>query len=321
LWGRALFEQELYEEAIEAFQQLLQREKQEIIQIGALYWQIISNIKLKRMPAARKLSNELLSKKKIDYKVLYDLGEHFIEVKCLDLAKTIFEKISIEKEEFLLSRLRLEDIRNLEKEINDMLPGLFEGDEEQLLYHIHSLHAVGNHRVSKAIISLLDNSSPLVRESIIKYHTKYGYDVSENLLPLLKDETPFVRDAAYDYFVKLDNPIFLNTLAEGMEDPLIDVRKKAFLFAGRYASIEMAPALETAADHYANREIADVIRRSISSIKKRYQENIDYLFKTSPSYKPLEEKYRKKFYWKFWLVIAFQCALVLYFLYVLFTRF
>ncbi|MBN2327712.1 MAG: tetratricopeptide repeat protein [Candidatus Omnitrophica bacterium] len=321
LWGRALFEQALYEESIEAFQQLIQREKQDVIHIGALYWQIISNIKLERMAAARTLALKLLSKKKVDYKVLYDLGEHFIEVKCLDLAKTIFEKISIEKEEFLLSRLRLEDIRKLEKEINDMLPGLFEGDEDQLLYQIHSLQAVGNLRVSKAMLSLIENPSPLVRENILKYHTKYGYDASDSLLPLLSDEVHFVRDAAYDYFVKLDNPNMLNLISEGMKDPLVEIRKKAFLFAGRYASIEMAPSLELAAGCAANREIADIIRQSISSIKRRYQENLDYLFKKSPSYMPLKEKYQKKIYWKFWFMIALQGALVFYFLYVLFTRF
>lgn len=320
LWGRALFEQALYEESITAFQQLLERDQQPNVLVGARYWQTLANIKLGRMAAARKMAEHLLQQKRADYKVLYELGENFIEARCLDIARKIFEKIAIEKEEFLLSRLRLEDIRNLEQEIDEMLPGLFEGDEEKLLYQIHSLLFVGDERVSKAMLSLVGNASAMVRESVIRYQTKYGYNAAAYLLPLLNDEVDFVRDVAFDYFEKLDDPKYSRLIISGMKDRHIGVRRKAVRFLGRFSSIEMLPALEMATTDAENLEILADIRQAINSIKKRYQENLDFLLRTSPAQLQILENPPSPHYWREWFFLFIKCALIFYFIYVLITR-
>lgn len=320
LWGRALFEQALYEDSIVAFQQLLERDQQPNVLVGARYWQAIANIKLGRMAAARKLACFLIQQKRVDYKVLYDLGENFIEARCLDIARKIFEKIAIEKEEFLLGRLRLEDIRNLEQEIDEMLPGLFEGDEEKLLYQIHALQMIGDERVSKGMLSLIGNPSAMVRECIIRYQTKYGYDASDSLLPLLCDKTDFVRGVAFDYFDKLDDPKYLKQMYAGMNDSHIGIRQTAVRFIGRFASIETLPQIEMAITDGENREIIADLRQAISSIKKRYQENLDFLLKTSAAQLQTIEKKNWRHSWRLWLALAIQGAFIIYFVYVLITR-
>lgn len=320
LWGRALFEQAMYEESIDTFQQLLERDQPPTILVGARYWQTMANIKLGRIAAARKLIESLLLQKRADYKVLYDLGENFIEARCLDLARKIFEKISIEREEFILSRLRLEDIRHLEKEIDEMLPGIFEGDEEKLLYQIHALMEIGDERVSRAMLSLLDHPSALVRESITRYQTKYGFHIENELSSLLEDPVDFVRDAAYEYFEKLDNPKYLINMVRGLEDKHVGIRKKSVRFIGRFSSIEMLPRLEMILTCQDNREIIQDIRQAIVSIKKRYQENLDTLFKSSAT--DFKKTDKKSFlpHWRFWLAILIQGTLIAYFIYVLITR-
>ena len=320
LWGRALFEQSLYEESIVAFQQLLERDRQPSIQVGAKYWQTIANIKLGKMASARKIVESLLLQKRADYKVLYDLGENFIEARCLDLARKIFEKISMEREEFILSRLRLEDIRNLEKEIDEMLPGIFEGDEEKLLYQIHALSEIGDERVSKAMLSLIDHSSPLVRENIIQYQIKYGFDVTERLLPLLNDSTDFVRDTAYDYLEKLDDPRYSKQISPGIYDKVITIRRKTIRFLGKFSTIEILPILEMMLTDSDNREIFRDIRSSISSIKRRYQENIDSLCLKSANPNQKQNNSIIYFPWRFWLAILLQGAFILYFIYFLLIR-
>ena len=81
--------------------------------------------------------------------------------------------------------MRLEDIHSIEKQIDEMLPRLFDGDEERLLHQIHALKEFGNDRISKALLSFIDAPSAPVRESVIRYQTAFGYYVSEQIKPYL----------------------------------------------------------------------------------------------------------------------------------------
>jgi len=317
LWGRALFEQGLYEESIDAFARLLKQEKQPAIVNGANYWLIIIHAKQGRMAAARRITETLLAQKDIDFKVLYDLGENFIDYRCLGLARKIFERIAIAREEFLLARLRLEDIRALEKQIDEMLPKIFEGDEEEMLHRIHSLREFGDERISKALLSLLESSSPLIRECVIRYQMAYGYIVPNEILPVLNDPVEFVREAAYDFFGSLNNPNYLPNILRGLNDSLPEIRKKVVIFIGRFGTIEILPELEMALSDPENKEFHQEIRQSILSVKKRYQQKIDMIYKKNA---PQESKYEtrsQKKSWVFWFFLVLQFLFISYFLYVL----
>jgi tetratricopeptide (TPR) repeat protein len=321
LWGRALFELGMYEQSLVTFENLLEAENREEIQIGAYYWLAISQIKIGRIAAARRTTEKILSFRNADHKILYDLGENFIETRCLSLAKKLFERLIIEKEELLLARLRIEDIRSLENKINDILPNLFNLEEELLLHQIHVLQEFGNDRVSKALLSFATMDSAPVRESVIHYQTTYGYNVADKLLFLLNDEFGYVREAAYDYYETLDDEKYLHHLLPGLEDPIPSIRRKTAKIIGRFGSIEYLPTLEMAMEDPRNHDCKVDIRQAISSVKQRYQKNIDALYNITIPVDLTEEGKTKRKGWKLWLFLFLQFSLLAYFLYVLLTRF
>jgi len=320
LWGRALFEQGLFEQSIEAFEQLLEREQSPQIYAGANYWLAIANLKLRRIAAARDIAIQLLSDKNADHKILCDLGEHFIEAKCLSLARNIFERLAISKEEVLLVRLRLEDIRSIERQIDEMLPKLFDGDEERMLHQIHALKEFGNDRISKAMLSFIDSPSAPVRESVIRYQTAFGYDVPKSIVPLLKDPIGYVLEAAYDYFDKRNDGGFLDVIVEGLKDPIPSIRKIAARYVGRFGEIEKLPLLEMSLTDPANAECREELRKAVSTIKERFQKKNDALYQTQIALMP--EKNEKSFAvdWRFWVVVFFQLTAITYFVYFLLKR-
>ncbi len=321
LWGRALFELGMYNQSITTFENLLEVEKREEIQIGANFWLAIAFTKIGKMAASRTISEKILKYKNVDHKILYELGENFIECRCLTLARKIFERLIIEKEELLLARLRLEDIRSLESKINDIIPTLYNLEEERLLHQIHSLFEFGNDRISKALISFINYDSAPVRECVIRYQTTFGYHTSSKILPFLQDKINYVREAAYDYFEKLDDGSYLKVLLQGIEDPLISIRRRVTKFVGRFGTIEHLPKLEMVLEDPKNRECRAEIKQAISLVKQRYQKNLDALYKVSVPTEIIQKENSKHKGWKLWLFLFIQFALLSYFLYVLFTRF
>lgn len=321
LWGRALFEQGLYEQSIETFERLLEQKQQPAVQNGAKYWLAVARIKLGHLAPARRIAYDLLSRKNVDNKVLFDLGEQFVEARCLSMAREIFEKIAIEKEEFLLTRLRLEDIRGLEKQIDDMLPALFEGDEERMLHQIHALGEFGSEKISRALISLIHSPSAPLREGILRYQGKYGFDVSQQVVPLLTDAVSFVREAAYDYFEKLFRGDHLTEIAKGLKDPVANIRRHAARILGRFGTIESLPQLEIALDDPGSKTCTIEIRQAIGTIKHRYQRKMDELYREQPSLNYQIGTQNRTTDWRFWVIVGLQLLAVSYFLYFILTRF
>lgn len=321
LWGRALFEQGLYEQAVETFESLLERQQPPDIVVGARYWLAVAHAKLGRLAAARRMAEAILAEPNIDPKILSELGEHFVEARCLSLAHALFERLTQQKEEMLSARLRLEDIRNIEHQIDEALPRLFDGDEERLLHQIHSMREFGCDRVSKALLSLIDSPSAPVRESIVRYQTAFGYDVSEKVLPLLKDEVPYVREAAYDYFEKLDRGDYIKQIALGLRDHSPEIRARAARLLGRFSAIELLPELEMMIGDPLSRSCKKEFREAIASIKRRYQKKQDTLYQMKAyTVKTTNDGFPSPRDFRFWILVSVQMAFVAYFIYYLFFR-
>ncbi|MGI6457195.1 MAG: tetratricopeptide repeat protein [bacterium] len=318
LWGRALFEQGKFEESIEAFQRLLRHNQRAEIEVGAQYWLAVSHTRLDRIAAARQITRELLAHEHIEPKILFDLAENFIEARCLSLARTILERLTSFREDYLSARLRLEEIRAFEQQIDDTLPKLFEGDEERTLHQIHSLREYGNDRISRALMTLIHTPSAPIRESIIRYQTTFGFDVAEELLPLLSDAVNYVRDAAYDYFEKLNRGDYVEYMLVGLNDTQFPIRQKAVNYLGRFASVDVLPRLEMALTEPKNRTMQRDIRRAIFAIKKRYQETLDSLSQSALSATTQTEEPEISRDWRFWIFFLLQLTLVGYFIYFLF---
>ncbi len=321
LWGRSLFEQGLFEQAVETFESLLERDKQPLIQLGAQYWLALAHIKLERTAAARRLAEAILKAKDVDSKILFDLGEHFIDVRCISLSRSIFERITNEDPDALSSRLRLEDIKKIEDQIDEALPRLFDGDEERLLHQIHALREFGNDRISKALLSLIDSQSGPVRESVIRYQTNYGYDAADKVLPLLSDPVVYVREAAYDYFEKFDCGDALEQIKPGLKDPHPTVRKKAARLIGRFGGVDMLPELEMIYTDPENKECRDDIRAALASIKRRFQKKQDKLSRMNVLTPRPSADYASPRDFKFWLLLFLQMLVIGYLIYYIFYKF
>ncbi|HOE10454.1 MAG TPA: tetratricopeptide repeat protein [bacterium] len=275
LWGRALYESGLYEEAIAAFENLLSREQHPAIQVGGLFWLVVANLKLDRIAQARVLAEELLKAPEIEQKILLDLGEHFLRVRCLELGRAIFERLAVEHEELVIARMRLEDIRSLEQKIYETLPNLFEGDEERVLHNCSTLRNFGSDKISRAMISLLDSSSPLIREAVLDYHTAYGFDIVEQAAPFLHDPVDFVRLKAAEYLDKLDSPKHTPLFLPLLEDEKSAIRKMAAGFLARHGTMEHLPRLEMLYPGDEDGNVRIAMREAIFKIKRRHQERVD----------------------------------------------
>ncbi len=315
LWGRALYEQNCFEQAIDAFERLLEENQDTVLTIGAYFWCILSHIKLGNTAAARRMSETMLSNKCIDHKVLLELGEQFIKLRCLGLARCIFERIIIAKEETMIARLRLDDIKSLEDRIDELLPQLYDNDEEAVLRNIHALREFGNDRISKAFLSLIHSDSAPVREAVVLYQTAYGYDVADHIKPLLTDPIAYVRDAAFDYFVKLDLAEHLYDILKGLNDEHPEIRKNVVRFAGRFGTMETVPRLEMGVDDPKNREIESDIRGAIRQIKHRHQKKFDSLFSMNMFGMDNQSSSNPLYDWKRWLLYLFQITALIYFVY------
>ncbi|MBI1387433.1 MAG: tetratricopeptide repeat protein [bacterium] len=320
LWGRALFEQGLYEQAIETFENLLERDHQPLIQLGGKYWLAMGHIKQGRVAAARRITETILKEKDLDAKILFDLGEHFVEARCISLSRKIFERLLNEKDEILAARLRLDDIKRLEEQIDEALPKLFDGDEERLLHQIHALREFGSDKISKALISMLDSPSAPVRENIIRYQTAFGYDAGPKILPLIEDPVVYVREAAYEYFEKLDRGEYLDKLKAGLYDPMPSITRIVARVAGRFGSIDMAPELEMLAGDPRCRECREDIRDAIASVKRRYQKQQDMLYRMKIKPAAGRGEFPASGRFQFWLLLVLQCSVIGYLIYYLFTR-
>ena len=315
LWGRALFEQGLYEQSIETFERLMEHEQPQLIQDGAKYWLALARVKLGHIASARRITKELLSSKAIEPKILFELAENFVEARCLSLAKEIFEKIAGDKDDILIAKLRIDDIQSIEKQIDEMLPRIFEGDEERTLHQIHALGEFGNDKISRALLSLLSSHSAPLREAIIRYQTKYGYEIPDFIRPLLKDPVPFVREAAFDYFENLFLNVYLDDILFGLKDPYFEIRRRAARILGRYGTFEHVPDLEIALDDPSSKDCSGEIRQAIGLIKFRYQRKIDEMYQQkTPIYFPMQPRYRRSI-WRVWFLILFQIFAVTYFIY------
>ena len=311
LWGRALFESGMFNEAVQAFDELLSRDDQETIQVGARFWLIVSYLRLGRLAHARRVASDLLSRKNVDHKLLLDLGENFLKARALDLARDIFERLAIEREELLIARLRLEDITQLEERIDEALPQLFQGDEERVLNHIAHLKNFGSTKISRAMLSLLPSRSPLVREAVVQYQTSFGYDVTDHLEPFLIDPVAFVRRAVYTFLSNWDDPTLVGVVERGLDDPDNETRTIAADYLSRHAAMPSLPHLEQALEASGNdEELRQILRIAIAEVKRRHQETVDSLCAINVSTGERTDTHRP--WWRhpwFWYV---QSGLLLY---------
>ena len=223
LWGRSYYELEQYETAAEKLEHMLQFDLSTTLSGYARYYLILSWMRANQLFQMRNEIEPLLFLEMTDYEMLADLGEQLLDTRCITLAKRCLGRY-LEMRDDITVKKSYGEIVEIEERIDQILPRLFSGDEERILQNIHLLYQFGSEKVARALASIHDAKSPLIRESVVEYHRKYGYVYEGDLGRLLCDSTMFVREKCTEYIYCSGNPRYAEAMQKRLEDPSSRVR-------------------------------------------------------------------------------------------------
>jgi tetratricopeptide (TPR) repeat protein len=268
LWGRSFYELEQFDSAAEQLERMLRAKLTPTLRGYALYYLTLSRLKGEDLFPMRRDIIPLLDLEMPEYDLLADLGEQLLDGKCISLAKQCFERFLDKREDMTVSR-SYQEIVEIEQRVDQILPRLFSGDEERILQNIHLLYQFGNEKVARALASIQDAQSPLIREAVVEYHLKYGYPYRGELSRLCRDEVAFVREKAFAYLYKAGEEESLALMREGLEDDSAAVRRFAVMFLRDKGAADHLPVLEEALGQEQDNENQRQLRLAMAAVKMR----------------------------------------------------
>jgi len=268
LWGRAYYELEDYQSASEKLEKMLSLERNPTLISYARYYLVLSHLRAGNLFRARREVEPLLEMKLPDFELLGDLGEQLLDAKCITLARYCLQKFLDDREDLAMAR-SYQEIVEIEQRVDKILPRLFSGDEERILQNIHLLFQFGSEKVARALASIQDAHSALVREAVVEYHRKYGYPFSGDLDRLLNDSTDFVREKSAQYVCQSGDERYVDTLQRLLEDKSPRVRRYAALFLRDSGAMDTLPLLTQALSDEEDPENQRHLRLAISGVKIR----------------------------------------------------
>ena len=169
LWGRSYYELADYESAAAQLQAMLAFDLTPTLSAYARYYLVLSQLQAGQLFRARREMERLLEQELPDDELLADLGEQLLEAKCITLAKRSLECFLGEREDLSVAQ-SYQEIVEIEQRVDRILPRLFSGDEERILRNVHLLLQFGSEKVARALASIQDAHSPLIREAVVEYH-------------------------------------------------------------------------------------------------------------------------------------------------------
>jgi tetratricopeptide (TPR) repeat protein len=268
LWGRASYELEDYDSAAEQLSRMLQFELTPTLTSYARYYLVLSRLRGGMLFHVRREMRRLLSQPKMDLELLADLGEQLLDSRCISLAKRCLERYLEDSEDMTVSR-SYQEIVEIEQKVDSILPRLFSGDEERILQNIHLLFQFGSEKVGRALASIQDATSPLIREAVVEYHLKYGYAFGGDLNRLLGDNTSFVREKCAQYIYQSGSEDFCDAMRLKLADESGRVRRFASLYLRDYGTAEVLSDLTAAMENRQDDEERRQLRMAAAAIKVR----------------------------------------------------
>ena len=269
LWGRCYYELGEYESSAEQMGKMLRHELSPTLTGYARYYLVLSWLRAGRLFRARAEMEPLLTLEMSDYEMLADLGEQLLDAKCITLSKRCFERF-LDKREDLAVRKSYQEIVDIEQRVDQILPRLFSGDEERILQNIHLLYQFGSEKVGRALASIQDAHSPLIREAVVEYHRRYGYPFSGELSRLMNDATVFVREKAAEYVYYNRDRRFTSEMEQRLEDPSSRVRRFAAMYLRDVGSMNALPLLTRVLADEEDPETQRQLRLALASVKMRH---------------------------------------------------
>jgi len=270
LWGRSYYELEQFDSAAEQLNRMLEFELSPTLNGYARYYLVLSWLRAGKLFQARKIVDPLLSLEMADYELLADLGEQLLDSRCITLAKRCFERYLEMREDATVEKSHRE-IVEIEERIDQILPRLFSGDEERILQNIHLLYQFGSEKVARALASIQNAQSPLVRESILEYHRRYGYPFGGQLNALLTDTVSFVREKCAEYLFFSGDDAHLEAMKRALRDSSPRVRRYAAMYLRDAGASESIALLSQALEDEEDPENQRQLRLALAAAKDRLE--------------------------------------------------
>lgn len=268
LWGRAYYELEDFESSAEQLEKMLQFDLTTTLTAYARYYLVLSWLRCGNLFRVRRDIEPLFSLRLNDNDIIADLGEQLLDARCITLAKRCLENFLEDHEDLSVSR-SYQEIVEIEQRVDQILPRLFSGDEERILQNIHLLFQFGSEKVARALASIQDAHSALVREAVVEYHRKYGYPFGGDLERLLNDNTAFVREKCAQFIQQSGDIRFARHMQRLLEDSSVRVRRWAALYLRDQGTMDNLPLLTRVLDEEEDPENQRHLRMALSAIKLR----------------------------------------------------
>lgn len=269
LLGRAYFKSESYDKAADSLVMMLQLEGNPSLVNVARYHFILALLRLEDLFHSRKEAEILLHSEGCDHDILQNLGDEFSRQECISLAKRFFQRLETEDGGSVLARNTVDKIQGIETRIDEILPRLYESDEEKVLRSVHALMDVGHEKVARALLSLRHSDSALVRESVIEYMRKYGFDFSSQVFEMMTDPSMLVREKASHYLAEVRPLGYEEKLLAALQDQSAVVRRNLATYFARSGSGDALAALQEAFGGETSEEARESMEYAIREIEKR----------------------------------------------------
>ena len=271
--GRAHLARKEFHKSITALNKMLETEQNPGLRVYGNYYLCTAHLDLDNLVEARRIAQSILDDPYTEPQVLRELGHRFLAASCVSMADDLYKRMfELSGKADERSSDAMNEIRDIQKRIDDILPRVFCGDEEVVLQNIHLLNQFGSAKVSRALISISGAKSPLIREAVIEYNRRYGFPVWREVLPFMQDKQGYVREKASQFLKEFDDPDVTCAMRNALFDELIPVKIAAARHLKRFGRFDAIPVLTEALAPEWDPEVREAFLEATSAIKSRHQE-------------------------------------------------
>ena len=269
LLGKAYYETCNYSKAMDCFQHLLALELPKEVEGIIRHQLILVLIAEGNLGSARRACLALLETHELEYELLMQFAESFLDINCLSPAKEILCHLIRRREEYLPARQKYGEIISKENEIEDLLPGIYASDEEVALRQVSRLMRFGHEKIAKAFLSLRSSGSALIRESVVEYCSRYGYLPWEDVAEFLNDPSCLVREKAVAYLSRFAPSSMRESMQQALTDSSATVRGYAARFFKQHGTMDIVEQLSSALEVEETPCTRIKFRAAITAIQRR----------------------------------------------------
>jgi len=269
LLGQAYHEVRDYQLALESFRHLLSIELIPEVEGVIRQQMVVTLCSMGNFGGARRACLHLIQTHRLDYDLLMQLCDMFLNARCISPAKEVLSHLVRRREEYLPARQKFQQLQATEAQIETLLPGIYSSEEEQALRHIGQLMRLGHEKIAKAFLSLRESDSALIRLNVVEYCCRFGYLSWGEIAEFLQDKSPLVRAKTAEYLVRFGPSSLSLKMAEALKDDAPVVRGHASRFLKQHGNTEVLPALGEALEKEHDPGTRIKIRAAMTAIQRR----------------------------------------------------